>query len=51
MIKNIDDALDLLADLAEYMEKREDADFINDEFVPNEEMRLLIRIKELLGEN
>lgn len=38
----------LLCDLDEYFDDRADADCDQDGFVPNEEMKLLTRIRELL---
>jgi hypothetical protein len=38
---------ELVNDLREYLSDREDADHNGERFIPNEEMRLLIRLNEL----
>ncbi len=41
---------ELVNDLREYLSDREDADHNGERFIPNEEMRLLIRLNELFPE-
>lgn len=40
---------DLLNDLHDYMSNKADADHDGDDYVPNEEMKLLTRCAEALG--